>query len=58
MHYDDQDVVVKYTFIKKIWRVLRVRGLRVLYGIPSNSSSIVFYGDCHSYSSKYVYLQN
>ena len=73
MHYDDQDVVVVYTLVKIFLRVLRVlRGLRVLrvmrvlrvltvlmvlYGIPSNCRFIVFYGDCHSYSSKYVYLE-
>ena len=68
MHEVDQEVVVMYTLVKMFLRVLRVvRGLRVLrvlmalrvlYGIPSNSRSIVFYGDCHTYSSKYVYLQN
>ena len=50
MHYDDQDVVVMYVLIKNFLRELRVfEG-----GIHSNSSPIVFYCDCHLFSSKSV----
>ena len=42
MHYDDKDVVVVYTLVKNYLGVLRdLRVLRILYGIPSNNSSIV-----------------